>query len=84
MTTPTTTRLITEPECCNTSMIHNSATGQYECADAYFALADEGVIGDCGDLRMEATGNGCACSNCRAWRALYDHWQQSKRPDGWG
>jgi hypothetical protein len=27
-----------EPECCGTSMIHNSSTGRYECSDAYFAL----------------------------------------------
>jgi hypothetical protein len=79
----TATRLITEPECCNTPMVHNSYTGEWECADAYLALVDEGVIGDYGDLRSEAVENGCACSNCRAWRALYVHWQESRRPDGW-
>jgi hypothetical protein len=30
-----------EPSCCNTSMVHNSWNGEWECASAYFALVDE-------------------------------------------
>lgn len=30
-----------EPLCCGTPMVHNSWTGQYECADAYFTLVDD-------------------------------------------
>jgi hypothetical protein len=35
-----------EPECCGDPMVHNSWTGEWECAVAYFALADEGAAGD--------------------------------------
>ncbi|MEU3452133.1 hypothetical protein ABZ671_00620 [Micromonospora sp. NPDC006766] len=39
-----------EPVCCDEPMIHNSFTGLYECAEAYFHLLDDGVLGDPPDL----------------------------------
>jgi hypothetical protein len=43
MTRPAVGHHVTDvtPECCNEPMVHNTATGAYECADAYFALVDE-------------------------------------------
>ena len=36
--------MTTEPMCCGTPMLHNSWTCEYECADAYFRLIDDGVL----------------------------------------
>jgi hypothetical protein len=33
-----------EPMHCGQPMVHNSFTGEYECADAYFTLLDEGAL----------------------------------------
>lgn len=67
-----------EPTCCGVTMVHNSGTGQYECADAYFALVDDGVIWDYDPPAL------CDPENVSAeHRALYEHWLKSMRPDGW-
>lgn len=34
---------ITEPKCCDDPMVRNSV-GRYECATAFFALIDEGIV----------------------------------------
>lgn len=43
--------LVTEPLCCGEAMVHNSWREGFECADAFFYLEDEGILGDCGELR---------------------------------
>lgn len=69
--------LSTEPECCDTPMVHNSFTSEYECADAYFELLDDGVLGDIPDLADtdEMTGH---------QRERFEHWKASRRPDSDG
>lgn len=62
-----------EPTCCGEPMVHNSGTGKYECAAAFFALVDDKVITDDGFLLQEALSP--------RDRDLYDHWQSSVRPD---
>lgn len=67
-----------EPTCCDEPMVHNSGTGQYECADAYFALLDDNVIRDYDPPTLidPETVSG-------EHRAMFDHWIESMRPDGW-
>lgn len=57
-----------EPLCCGEPMIRNTG-GWYECADAYFWLDEERLLGDCGDLiewRRELT---------QFDRDTYEHWK---------
>lgn len=64
------------PLCCGEAMVHNSFTGMYECADAYFWLDSEGLLGDCGDLvewRRPLT---------EFDRERYAHWWESWIDDG--
>lgn len=66
-----------EPECCGEPMIHNSYSGQYECADAYFYLDGDGLLGDIGDLiewRRPLT---------KFDRERHAHWKASFMADGW-
>lgn len=65
-----------EPECCGQPMVHNSGTGTYECADAFFALLDEGVIQDW-DHPARVTDAPPAMVD------VLEHWKASSRPDGW-
>ncbi|MCX5066617.1 hypothetical protein OOJ91_12085 [Micromonospora lupini] len=60
-----------EPVCCGEPMVHNSWTGEYECAAAYFALVDGGVLGDTG-LRLDMTDLDAD------QRALVEHWQSRR------
>lgn len=60
-----------EPRCCSTPMVHNSFTGQYECADAYFLLHDDGVdpyLVDADDLDA-------------GHRVALEHWKASRIDD---
>ena len=60
-----------EPICCQTPMVHNSFTEQYECADAYFALHDDDIdpyFADPNDLT-------------EAQRSYLDHWLTSRIDD---
>lgn len=57
-------------------MIHNSWTSEYECADAYFTLIDEGVIST--DWPVVDDPDALTPSH----RAAYEHWRESVRPDG--
>jgi hypothetical protein len=63
-----------EPVCCGAPMVHNSATGEYECADAYFALYDDGLIGDYGLLVHLSELNDYE-------RERYEHWRDVRVPD---
>lgn len=67
-----------EPECCKTPMVHNSFTGEYECAEAYFALVDDGVLDDgCGELHHLADDEVPP-----DLVPTLHHWRASRRPDG--
>ncbi len=61
------TAKVSEPVCCGEPMVHNSWAGHFECADAYFALTDDGVLVD-DSLRIE-------------WALLSDH--QRERYEHW-
>lgn len=62
-------------------MVHNSSTGEYECADAYFSLDDEGALGEpgYGDLDPGMLDDGDVPPNLLA---TLEHWRASRRPDG--
>lgn len=65
-----------EPICCGAPMVHNSWLGQYECADAYFALLDDEVIADTGvSLRVEHD------ELTEYQRERWKHWRASWIPD---
>lgn len=66
--------MTTEPMCCNTPMVHNSWTEEYECADAYFQLLDDGVLGD-----VAQRSNTDAMNDYQ--RGRYEHWLASRIPD---
>lgn len=67
---------MSEPRCCGEPMVHNSFTNMYECASAYFALADEGF--DEGVLtRTTAEDVGGVLAPTLA------HWRASWIPDGY-
>ncbi|MEU7170376.1 hypothetical protein ABZ949_02645 [Micromonospora tulbaghiae] len=60
-----------EPICCDTPMVHNSFTEQWECADAYFALHDDDIdpyFADPTDLDV-------------AQQAYLEHWRASRIDD---
>lgn len=64
-----------EPTCCGEAMVHNSFLLQYECADAYFALIDDGVLSDWGvHLRVEESGL------TDYQRERWQHWRASWTP----
>lgn len=67
--------MTTEPMCCGTPMVHNSWTEEYECADAYFALLDNGVIGESATLMVDED------SLTDHERERYEHWRTSRVPD---
>lgn len=67
-----------EPECCNTPMVHNSWTDEWECADAYFALVDAGVFSD--GESFEHSGS-WTVREFVALRKLHEHWRTSFVPD---
>lgn len=71
---PPTPVVVGEPECCGTPMVHNSFTGLYECADAYFGLLDDGVLGGVPDLSDTDAMD-------PQQRELYDHWQSTRVSD---
>lgn len=65
-----------DPLCCGIPMVHNSWTGEFACADAYFYLVDE--VGP----------NEVLCFMARdqipaEYREAWDHWRASFVPDGW-
>jgi hypothetical protein len=64
-----------EPMCCDEPMVHNSFTEEYECADAYFRLADEGWD-DLGLVYVTAEDVGPELAPFLA------HWRESRIPDG--
>jgi len=64
-----------EPECCGLPMVHNSWTGEWECADAYFGLIDDKVLGDFGLIVEQDT-----LTTHQAER--YEHWRAVRVPDG--
>jgi hypothetical protein len=68
-----------EPTCCGVPMVHNSFTGEYECADAYFLLVDEGALGEPGhgDLNPELLTDEDVPPNLLA---ALQHWRASRRP----
>lgn len=72
-------RLEPEPECCGVPMVHNSYTEEYECADAYFFLVDEGALGDpeAPHLSPDQIRWALPTEQIDALR----HWRQSRRPD---
>jgi hypothetical protein len=58
-------------------MVHNSATGEYECADAYFGLLDDGILGEFGAgmcVEVDAL--------TAHQRVLHEHWLAARVPDG--
>ncbi|MFG1872178.1 hypothetical protein [Micromonospora arborensis] len=65
------TALPSEPGCCGTPMVRNSFTGQYECADAYFQLLDDGVLGGVPDLSDTDAMNDHQ-------RDRYEHWKTTR------
>lgn len=71
-----TARITGEPECCGTPMVHNSWSGEWECADAYFTLEDDGVI-DWGVLLVDVGRLD------RYQTERYFHWRGVRVPDGW-
>lgn len=66
-----------EPMCCGEPMIHNSFTGEFECAEAYFTLLDDEVISDWSAGRVLLDGA------TDYHRERHAHWLSSMRPDGW-
>ncbi|ATO14671.1 hypothetical protein CO540_13230 [Micromonospora sp. WMMA2032] len=56
-------------------MVHNSFTEQYECADAYFALLDDGVLSDCSPIGDDFA----AMTEYQLDR--YEHWRVSCTDD---
>ena len=58
-------------------MVHNSWTQEYECADAFFALVDEG-FGEGTLERVTADEVGPELA------PTLEHWRQSRRPNGVG
>jgi hypothetical protein len=62
------------PKCCGEPMVHNSWTGEWECAVAYFALVDEGDAEDIiGALTPEDVGPDLA--------ETLAHWRGSRVSD---
>lgn len=68
--------VVAELLCCGEPMVHNSGTGEYECAGAYFALVDEGWDEIVLALVTEAEVG-------PALAPVLRHWRESCRPDGW-
>ena len=68
--------VVAEPLCCGEPMVHNSFTGQYECAVAYFTLVDEGW-GEGALARATEDEVGADLA------PVLLHWRASCRPDGW-
>ncbi|MCW6003938.1 hypothetical protein K1W54_04980 [Micromonospora sp. CPCC 205371] len=65
-----------EPMCCGTPMVHNSWTEEYECADAYFRLLDDGVLD--GTLALLAVDD----EHLTPYqRERYEHWRTVRVPD---
>jgi hypothetical protein len=64
-----------ELTCCGEPMVHNSFTGEYECADAYFRLADEG-FDEIALALVTAEEVGPALES------MLTHWRESRIPDG--
>lgn len=64
-----------EPICCGVSMVHNSWTSAYECADAYLRLLDDGVVED-----LPLTGDELADVSA-FHRGLHEHWTASMVTD---
>ena len=70
-----------EPACpgadgdlCDGTMVHNSWSGEWECAGAFFALNDNGVLAD-GFLVGDEDDLG-------EWdRRFLDHWRTHRVPD---
>ena len=69
---------MTEPTCCNEPMVHNSRTGEYECSAAYFGLLDDGLLSDVGGFALAVDVESLDQDS----RKLYEHWLESRRPDG--
>lgn len=67
-----------DPTCCNAPMVHNSYTGEHECSVAYFGLLDDGLLSNVGGFALMVEVGALDLDN----RALYEHWQASRRPDG--
>jgi hypothetical protein len=58
-------------------MVHNSFTGEYECADSYFYLVDEGVFTE-GESFLRVAVDRMAPDV----RKHYEHWLAVRVPDG--
>lgn len=65
--------MTTEPMCCGEPMVHNTWTGENECAEAYFRLLDDGVLGD-----VAQRSNISAMNDFQ--RGRYEHWLASCIP----
>lgn len=72
---------VPELECCGTPMVHNSFTGEYECADAYFLLVDEGALGEPGYGDLDP-GQLADDDVPPSLLEALQHWRTSRRPDG--
>lgn len=66
---------MSEPECCGKPMVHNSFTEEFECADAYFELLDDGVLDEVIADRSDAD----AMNDHQ--RERYEHWKSTRVPD---
>jgi hypothetical protein len=73
-----------EPSCCGSPMVHNSSTGMYECADAFFLL-----IGDDEDpgVAIENNYGGLDLLVPLDWLTeveaeRWEHWHAFQIPDG--
>lgn len=66
-----------EPTCCGEPMVHNSFMEEYECADAYFALLDDGVLADCGGRELRVDPEDMTPEQ----RDLHKHWLASFKAD---
>ncbi|MFI7608486.1 hypothetical protein ACIBTV_25500 [Micromonospora sp. NPDC049366] len=65
-----------EPLCCDKPMVHNSFTGQWECADAYFELLDSGVLSESIPDRSDTA----AMDDHQ--RERFEHWLTNRIDDG--
>jgi hypothetical protein len=70
---------------CGAPMVHNSFTGEWECADAYFTLLDEGAL-SAHKIQGESDWSPQQLTDRDVPRDLVEtlrHWRASRTPDGW-
>jgi hypothetical protein len=71
--------LTPEPLCCGDPMIHNSGTGMWECAAAYFDLTDSGAIDPDWSDRLIIPPEWTTVEEVEQ----YHHWRDTMTPDGY-